>query len=63
MRFIRGSSHGRSKAVSAMLVEGHSTLQTVMAAMLAARAALKLEMEKLHKVILKIVREDESVAG
>ena len=41
------------------LVEGHSTLQTVMAAMLTARAALKLEMEKLHKVILKIVREDE----
>ncbi len=41
------------------LVEGHSMLQTVMSAMLTARATLMLEMTKLHKVILKIVREDE----
>ena len=41
------------------LVEGHSMLQTVMSAMLTARAALMLEMTKLHKAILKIVREDE----
>ena len=34
-------------------------LQTVMSAMLTARATLMLEMTKLHKVILKIVREDE----
>ena len=41
------------------LVEGHSMLQTVMAAMLAARSAMKIEMGKLHKAILKIVREDD----
>ena len=40
------------------LIEGHSMLQTVMAAMLTARAALKLEVEKLHRAILNIVRED-----
>ena len=39
------------------LVTGHATLERIAEAMLSARAALKAEYEKLHKV-LAIVRED-----
>jgi transposase len=40
------------------LVMGQTTLERIATAMLSARAALKMEYEKLHKVVLSIVRED-----
>jgi transposase len=40
------------------LVTGHITLERIAGAMLSARATLKLEYEKLHKIVLAIVRED-----
>jgi transposase len=40
------------------LVTGHITLERIAGAMLSARATLKVEYEKLHKIVLTIVRED-----
>jgi len=40
------------------LVTGQATLERVAGAMLLARAALKMEYEKLHKAVLAIVRDD-----
>ena len=40
------------------LVSGHITLERIAGAMLSARATLKVEYEKLHKIVLTIVRED-----
>src|ERR1700756_3406488 len=40
------------------LVTGHVTLERIAGAMLSARATLKVEYEKLHKIVLTIVRED-----
>src|SRR6186713_480674 len=40
------------------LVTGQATLEGIAAAMLSARAALKVEYEKLHKTVLAIVRDD-----
>ena len=40
------------------LVTGHITLERIAGAMLSARATLKVEYEKLHKIVLAIVRED-----
>src|SRR6266487_6911710 len=40
------------------LVTGQATLERIAEAMLSARAALKVEYEKLHKAVLAIVRED-----
>src|ERR1700751_144092 len=40
------------------LVSGHITLERIAGAMLSARATLKVEYEKLHKIVLAIVRED-----
>src|SRR5436305_9259269 len=40
------------------LVTGQATLERIAAAMLLARAALKVEYEKLHKTVLAIVRDD-----
>ena len=40
------------------LVTGQATLERIAGAMLLARAALKVEYEKLHKAVLAIVRED-----
>src|ERR1039457_5393779 len=40
------------------LVTGQVTLERMASAMLSARAALKLEYEKLHKAVLSIVRDD-----
>jgi transposase len=40
------------------LVTGQATLERIAGAMLAARATLKVEYEKLHKTVLSIVRED-----
>ena len=40
------------------LVAGHITLERIAGAMLSARATLKAEYEKLHKIVLTIVRED-----
>jgi transposase len=40
------------------LVAGHITLERIAGAMLSARAILKVEYEKLHKIVLTIVRED-----
>ena len=39
-------------------VTGHITLERIAGAMLSARATLKAEYEKLHKIVLTIVRED-----
>ena len=41
------------------LVTGHETLEVIAAAMLAARATLLIEFNKLHKAVLDIVRHDE----
>jgi transposase len=41
------------------LVTGHETLEVIAAAMLAARATLLIEFDKLHKAVLDIVRHDE----
>src|SRR6188472_3784607 len=40
------------------LVMGQATLERIAEAMLSARAAMKVEYEKLHKAVLAIVRED-----
>ena len=40
------------------LVTGQATLERIAGAMLLARAALKMEYEKLHKAVLAIVRDD-----
>src|ERR1019366_9132733 len=40
------------------LVTGQVTLERIATAMLSARAALKVEYEKLHKPVLSIVRDD-----
>jgi transposase len=40
------------------LITGQATLERIAGAMLLARAALKVEYEKLHKAVLAIVRED-----
>jgi transposase len=40
------------------LVTGQATLERIAGAMLLARATLKVEYEKLHKIVLAIVRED-----
>jgi transposase len=40
------------------LATGQATLERIAGAMLSARAALQAEYEKLHKVVLAIVRED-----
>ena len=40
------------------LVSGHIALERIAGAMLSARATLKVEYEKLHKIVLTIVRED-----
>ena len=37
------------------LVTGHITLERIAGAMLSARATLKAEYEKLHKIVLTIV--------
>ena len=39
------------------LVTGHITLERIASAMLSARATLKAEYEKLHKIVITIVRE------
>src|SRR5215467_1252473 len=41
------------------LVTGHPMLEQIAEAMLAARAALLEQFKKLHKAVLKIVRQDE----
>jgi transposase len=41
------------------LVTGHETPEVIAAAMLAARATLLIEFNKLHKAVLDIVRHDE----
>jgi transposase len=41
------------------LCAGHSMLEQICAAMLAARSALQIEYTKLHKAMLTIVRKDE----
>jgi transposase len=43
------------------LVSGHITLERIAGAMLSARATLKVEYEKLHKIVLTIVREDAAL--
>lgn len=40
------------------LVEGHAILETVIGAMLAARAALETEFKRLHRALLGLVRAD-----
>jgi transposase len=40
------------------LVRGQATLEHIARAMLSARSALRAEYEKLHKIVLTIVRED-----
>jgi len=41
------------------LVAGHKMLEDIAAAMLRARATLLAEFTKLHKAVLRIVRQDE----
>jgi transposase len=51
-------SRGRFKARIVELVDGHAMLETVIGAMLAARAALEAEFKCLHRTLLTIVRAD-----
>lgn len=51
-------SRGRFEARILELVEGHPVLKTVIGAMLQARHALWTEFTKMHREMLKIVRED-----
>jgi transposase len=51
-------SRGRFEMRIRELIEGHSTLETVIGAMLAARMALWNEFTKLHREMLKIARAD-----
>jgi transposase len=51
-------SRGRFEARILELVEGHPVLKTVIGAMLQARHALWTEFTKMHREMLKIVRQD-----
>ena len=51
-------SRGRFAARILELVEGHPVLKTVIGAMLQARHALWTEFTKMHREMLKIVRQD-----
>ncbi|MBO9136927.1 IS110 family transposase (plasmid) [Rhizobium sp. B230/85] len=51
-------SRGRFEARILELVEGHPVLKTVIGAMLQARLALWTEFTKMHREMLKIVRQD-----
>jgi transposase len=51
-------SKGRYEARIQELVVGHPMLEPVAAAMLQARASLRAEYGKLHRMLLKIVRDD-----
>lgn len=52
-------SRGRFEARIRELVADHVTLETVIGAMLAVRAALWSEFTKLHREMLKIARADK----
>jgi transposase len=51
-------SRGRFEARIGELVDGHAMLETVIGAMLAARAALETEFKHLHRELLALVRAD-----
>jgi transposase len=51
-------SRGRYEARIRELVMGHPMLEPVAAAMLRARASLRAEYGKLHRMLLGIVRDD-----
>ena len=51
-------SRGRFEARILELVDGHATLEEVIGAMLAARAALEAEFKRLHRALLALVRDD-----
>ena len=51
-------SKGRYEARIRELATGHPVLEPVTAAMLQARASLRAEYGKLHRLLLRIVRED-----
>ena len=51
-------SKGRYEARIRELATGHSVLAPVTAAMLQARASLRAEYGKMHRLLLRIVRED-----
>lgn len=51
-------SRGRFEARICEQISGHSTLEAVIGAMLAARAALPSEFTKLHREMQKIARSD-----
>jgi len=51
-------SRGRFEMRVCELVAGHLMLETVIGAMLAARAALETEFKHLHRALLRIVRAD-----
>jgi len=51
-------SCGRFEARILELVEGHAVLKTIIGAMLQARHALWTEFTKMHREMLKIVRQD-----
>jgi transposase len=51
-------SRGRFEARIRELIEGHDMLETVIGAMLQARAALWNEFTRLHRAMLKIARAD-----
>ena len=61
---IRGILRGFGLKVGVVTRKGfegrirHITLERIAGAMLSARATLKVEYEKLHKIVLAIVRED-----
>lgn len=52
-------SRGRFEARIQELIAGHATLETVIGAMLVARAALWREFTRLHREMLKIARADK----
>jgi transposase len=51
-------SRGRFQARILQLVDGNVMLETVIGAMLAARAALETEFKRLHRALLALVRDD-----
>ena len=51
-------SRGRFEARVRELIAGQAMLETVIAAMLAARAALEAEFKRLHRALLALVRDD-----
>jgi transposase len=51
-------SRGRFEMRVGELVAGHATLEIVISAMLAARAALEAEFKRLHRSLLALVRAD-----